>query len=99
MQDACCRLFEGVLQIVYRLYAVRDPYLKFSSDSMLFLLTHYEKQVRIHDSISDVRWAGALMEVRSLFGLNFAVEKTGDQPTVRLTDGQTDPHIESRVCD
>ena len=32
-----------------------------------------KKQVRIHDGISHVRWAGALMEVRSLFGLNSAV--------------------------
>jgi len=34
-----------------------------------------KKQVRIHDSISHLRWAGALMEVRSLFGLNSAVKK------------------------
>ena len=29
-----------------------------------------KKQGRIHDHISRERWAGALMEVRSLFGLN-----------------------------
>ena len=61
------------------------------------------KQVCIHDSISHVRWAGALMEVRSLFGLNSAVKKTGDGPmdgwTNRRTDGLTDLHIESRVRD
>ena len=38
----CCRLFAGVSQIVYRLFAsffaVRDPYLNFSSDSLQFLL-------------------------------------------------------------
>ena len=31
------------------------------------------EQVRIHDGISRECWAGALMEVRSLFGLNSAV--------------------------
>ena len=63
------------------------------------------KQVRIHDGISHVHWAGALMEVRSLFGLNSAVRKKRetDQPTGRRTDGRTDgptdPLIESRVRD
>ena len=42
------------------------------------------EQGRIHGSIE--RWAGALMEVRSLFGLNSAVKKTRDG----TTDGQTD---------
>ena len=41
------------------------------------------KQVRIHDSISHVRWVGALMEVRSLFGLNSAAKKKRE--TDRLT--------------
>ena len=39
-------------------------------------------------------WAGVLMEVRSLFGLNSAVEKTRyrrtDRPKDRWTDGPTD---------
>ena len=48
------------------------------------------KQVHIHDSISHVRWAGALMEVKELFGLNFAVKKTGERRTDRWTDGRTD---------
>ena len=51
------------------------------------------KQVRILNRISHVRWAGALMEVRSLFGLNSAVKKK------RGTDGRTDPNIESLVRD
>ena len=41
------------------------------------------------------RWAGALMEVRSLFGWNSAVKKT----RYRRTDGRTDPNIESLVRD
>ena len=45
------------------------------------------KQVRIHDRISRERWAGALMEVRSLFGLN---SKTRDQRTDGPTDRRTD---------
>ena len=49
------------------------------------------------------RWAGALMEVRSLFGLNSAVKKnalrTDRLKKDGLTDGQTDPLIESRVRD
>ena len=53
-----------------------------------------KKQVRIHDSISHVRWAGALMEVILLFGLNFAVEKMGDRRTDGPTDGRTDPHLD-----
>ena len=67
------------------------------------------QQVRIHDGFSHVRWAGALMEVRSLFGLNSAVRKKRetdrrtDRPmdgqTDGRTEGQTDPHIESRVRD
>ena len=44
------------------------------------------KQGRIHGSISRERWAGALMEVRSLFGLNSAVKKTRDGTTDRWTD-------------
>ena len=58
-----------------------------------------KKQGRIHGSISHARWAGALMEVRSLFGLNSAVKKKRetdrrtdrwtDGPTNRPTDGQT----------
>ena len=50
---------------------------------MLFLF----KQGRIHDHISRKRWAGALMEVRSLFGMNSADG---------WTDQRTDPHIEMR---
>ena len=60
------------------------------------------KQGRIHGSISHARWAGALMEVRSLFGLNSAVKKkqeTDPGGTDGPTDGRTDPHIESRVRD
>ena len=49
------------------------------------------KQVRLHDGISQVRWAVALMEVRSLFGLNSAVEKKNAW--------RNDPHTESRVRD
>ena len=52
------------------------------------------EQVRMHDGISHVRWAGALMEVRSLFGLSSAFQKNA-----RRTDGRTDPLIESRVRD
>ena len=48
------------------------------------------KQVRIHDSISHVRWAGPLMEVGSLFGLNFVGKKTGERPRDGMTDGPTD---------
>ena len=46
------------------------------------------------------RWAGALMAVRSLFGLNSAVEKNAlrtDGPTDGRTDRRTD--IESLVRD
>ena len=54
--------------------------------------------------ISREHWAGALMEVRSLFGLN---SETRDQrthgptngPTDRRTDGRTKPLIELRVRD
>ena len=57
----------------------------------------------MHDSVSRLRWGGALMEVRSLFGLNAAVKKTRDAPTDRQldhpNDGRTDPHTELRVCD
>ena len=35
-----------------------------------------QEQVRIHDRISQVHWAGVLMEVRSLFCLNSVVKKT-----------------------
>ena len=52
-----------------------------------------KKQVRMHKSISHVRWAGALMEVRSLFGLISAVKKKWlptDRPTDRLTDRRRD---------
>ena len=55
---------------------------------MLISYTYIE-QVRIHDSISHVRWAGALMEVRSLFGLNFTIKKTGDRRTDGRMDGET----------
>ena len=54
-----------------------------------------EIQGRIHGSISHARWAGALMEVKSLFGLNSADKQNGG----RTTDGRTDPYIESRVRD
>ena len=42
------------------------------------------------------RWARALMEVRSLFSLNYAVKKSGmDGPrTVGRTDGRTDGRTE-----
>ena len=66
-------------------------------------------EVCIHDRISRERWAGALMVVRSLFGLNSAVRKKRvmDQrtdgrtngPTDGRTDGRTDPNIESLVRD
>ena len=36
LQVVYCRLFAGILQIVYRLFAVRDPYFDFSSDHMPF---------------------------------------------------------------
>ena len=58
-----------------------------------------------NETISHVCWAGALMEVRSLFGLNFAVwkKRETDGPRtdhVRTTDGpRTDPNIESLVRD
>ena len=59
------------------------------------------EQGRIHGSISHARWAGALMEVRALFGLNSAVKEMQDGPTDRGTDQptnrRTDPHIESCV--
>ena len=45
-----------------------------------------DEQVRIHDRTSSVRWAGALMEVRSLFGLNPAIKKT----RYRRTDQRAD---------
>ena len=51
------------------------------------------EQGRIHGSISHARWAGALMEVRSLFGLNSAVKKNArrtDGPTDGPTNGPTD---------
>ena len=47
------------------------------------------QQVRIHDSFSHVRWGGALMEVRSLFGLYSAVQKNTLR-TDRGRDGRTD---------
>ena len=57
-----------------------------------------------HPAISRERWAGALMEVRSLFGLNSAIKKrVTDGPTNGPTDGRTDrrtdPNIESLVRD
>ena len=36
----------------------------------------YIEQVRIHDTFSRERWAGALLEVRSLFRLNSAFKKS-----------------------
>ena len=49
---------------------------------------------------SSERWAGALMEVRSLFGLNSAIKKrVTDRWTDGPTDGRTDPNIESLVRD
>ena len=62
------------------------------------------EQGRIHGSISRKRWAGALMEVRSLFGLNSAIRKKTrngrtDGPTDGRKDGWTDPNIESLVRD
>ena len=69
------------------------------------------KQVRIHDCNSHIRWAGSLMGVKSLFGLNSMVKKTRDgrtdgrtdgptdQRTDRRTDRRTDPNIESLVRD
>ena len=59
-------------------------------------LLYWRKQGRIHGSISHERWAGALMEVRSLFGFNSAVWKKTRDGT---TDGRTDPNIESLVRD
>ena len=50
----------------------------------------HDQQGRIHDSISHVCWAGTLMEIRSLFGLNSAVEKTRDKTTDRPTNQPTD---------
>ena len=47
-------------------------------------------------SISRERWAGALMEVRLLLGLNFEVKKNAlrmDGPTDQRTDRRTDPNI------
>ena len=46
-----------------------------------------EEQGRIHDHISRERWAGALMEVRSLFGFN---SETRDRRTDGRTNGPTD---------
>ena len=49
------------------------------------------KQLRIHVRISPVRWAGALIEIRSLFCLNSAVrKKTRDRPTDGWTNRWTD---------
>ena len=36
LQDVYCRLFAVILQVVNRLFAVRDPYIDFSSDHMPF---------------------------------------------------------------
>ena len=36
LQVVYCRLFAGILQVVYRLFAVRNPYIDFSSDHMPF---------------------------------------------------------------
>ena len=58
------------------------------------------KQIRIHNGISHVPGAGTLLEVRLLFGLNSAVKNRGmERRTEQRTDGQTDPHIESRKRD
>ena len=38
LQVVYCILFAGSLQVLYRLFAVGDPCLKFSSDSTLFLI-------------------------------------------------------------
>ena len=59
------------------------------------------KQGRIHGSISHARWAGALMEVRSLFGLNSAVKKNAlrtDGLTDGWTDGRTDRTLYRVTC-
>ena len=64
--------------------------------------SHKTKQGRTHDMISLECWAGALMEVRSLFGLNSVVKKNARRttgPTDGPTDQRTDPLIESRVRD
>ena len=49
-----------------------------------------EKQDRIHNSISCIRWAGALINVKITFWLEFAVKKTRDQRTPQRTKQQTD---------
>ena len=65
--------------------------------------SHKTKQGRTHDMISLECWAGALMEVRSLFGLNSVVKKNAGRMDGRTTDrrmdGRTDPNIESLVRD
>ena len=49
------------------------------------------EQVRIHNRISREHWAGALMEVRSLFVQIPQLKKMQDGPrTDRLIDQQTD---------
>ena len=48
-------------------------------------VSNAKKQGRIHNHISRERWAGALMEVRSLFGLT-----RDGQTTDARTDGRTD---------
>ena len=58
--------------------------------------------------ISQLRWAGALMEGRSLFGLNSVVKKTWDgtteqhmeRPMEQRMEQRTDPpHTESHARD
>ena len=49
----------------------------------------FTEQGCIHGSISRERWAGALMEVRSIFALNSALKKTRDGTTDGTTEGQT----------
>ena len=56
------------------------PYLGFP---LLPICIYIENKARYTTNISRERWAGALMEVRSLFGLN---SKTGYGPTDRRTD-------------
>ena len=50
------------------------------------------------------RWTGALMEVRSLFGLNSTVKRgmdhgLTDRPMDGWMDRRTDPYMESLVSD
>ena len=58
------------------------------------------QQVRIHDSISHVRWAGALitfwLEFRNLKKNGRRTDGRTDRRTDGRTDGRTDPLIEMR---